>query len=486
MQQSDSAIKKMIKLKETFITKPPRHVVLDASQELKTLWGLWESLTVLDNILYFKWKASENEVLLLVAPKEIRSLIFHQLHENRTAGHLGRERTLRSIKRRVFWPGMSSDVKRWCKQCDICARAKRGPGLGRSPLQQSVTDAPLDRVCIDIVGPLPVTNDGNEYLIVLCDYFTKWTEAYAVPNHTALTVGDKVVNEFISRFGVPKQIHSDQGREFESELFSVLCEKLGIQKTRTTPYRPQSDGLVERYNRTLQQMLASYANEHRNNWDENVPFVLMAYRCTIQESTGCSPNLLMFGHEINTPIDLILGNPNNAVSPSCPIEYVEWLRNVLTETFDFVNKNLKQAAERQKKYYDRGLKPREFSSEDFVWRWYPPTAGVKLGLGWVGPYKVIDKVTDVTYKIQKSPNNDYIVVHVDQLKPYEGILPPLNWVPQTSFTEESVFDHVPMERELDSEEDFTPITSTPIPDPSPVIKRSRVGRRIKPRDIYSP
>ena len=264
-----------------------------------------------------------------------------------------------------------------------------------------------------------------------------------------------------------------------------MCEKLGIQKTRTTPYRPQSDGLVERYNRTLQQMLASYANEHRNNWDENVPFVLMAYRCTIQESTGCSPNLLMFGHEINTPIDLILGNPNNAVSPSCPIEYVEWLRNVLTETFDFVNKNLKQAAERQKKYYDRGLKPREFSSEDFVWRWYPPTAGVKLGLGWVGPYKVIDKVTDVTYKIQKSPNNDYIVVHVDQLKPYEGILPPLNWVPQTSFTEESVFDHVPMERELDSEEDFTPITSTPFPDPNPVIKRSRVGRRIKPRDIYS-
>lgn len=219
MQQSESAIKQMVRLKQTFNAKPPRHIVLNASQELKTLWGLWESLILIDNLLYYKWNTSHNEVLLLVAPREVRSVIFQQLHENRTAGHLGRERTLRSIKRRVYWPGMSSDVRRWCKECDICARAKTGPGLGRSSLCQSVTGAPLDRIGIDIVGPLPVTNDGNEYIIVLCDYFTKWVEAYAVPDHQALTVGDKVVNEFICTFGVPKQIHTDQGREFESELF---------------------------------------------------------------------------------------------------------------------------------------------------------------------------------------------------------------------------------------------------------------------------
>ena len=104
-------------------------------------------------------------------------------------------------------------------------------------------------------------------------------------------------------------------------------------------------------------------------------------------------------------------------------------------------KNLQQAAERQKKYYETGLKPREISSEDFVWRWYPPTAGFKLGFGWVGSYKVIDKITDVTYETQKFSGSDYIVVHVDHLKPYEGILPPLNLAPQVSFTEESVLDH---------------------------------------------
>lgn len=174
--------------------------MLDATPEIKTFWivGVFNSLT--DDILYYRWISIViAESLLLAAPRNIISKIFHELHATSTAGHLGRERTLKSIKRRVFWPRRSSDVKRWCKQCDIYPRAQRGPGLGRSPHQQSVTGAPLDRVGIDNDGPLPVTNDGNEYLIVLCDYFTKWTEAYPVPNHTALTVSDKVVNEFISK-----------------------------------------------------------------------------------------------------------------------------------------------------------------------------------------------------------------------------------------------------------------------------------------------
>lgn len=380
---------------------------------------------------------------------------------------------------------MSSDVRRWCKECDICARAKTGPGLGRSSLCQSVTGAPLDRIGIDIVGPLPVTNDGNEYIIVLCDYFTKWVEAYAVPDHQALTVGDKVVNEFICTFGVPKQIHTDQGREFESELFSVLCKKLGIEKTRTTPYRPQSDGLVERFNRTLQQMLTSYANDNRNNWDENLPFVLMAYRSSIQDSTGCSPNLLMFGRENNSPIDLIIGNPPGTPNSICPVEYVEWLRNTLENTHEFVQENLKQAATKQKKYYDRGLKPRTFKEGDFVWRWYPPTAGIKLGLGWIGPYKVITKITDVTYRIKKTTESSCITVHVDHLRLYEGVVPPLGWVQEVIPLEESMSDNGIAPVETESSEDEEVLSHFNV-EPSPVIKRSRAGRTIKPRDIYSP
>ncbi|XP_061184384.1 uncharacterized protein LOC133192385 [Saccostrea echinata] len=101
------------------------HVVLDASTDLKTFWGLWESLEVKESMLYYKWKSLvDKETLLLIAPRHIRSQIFHELHENKTAGHFGRERTIKSFKRRVYWPGMSSDIKRWCKECDVCARAK--------------------------------------------------------------------------------------------------------------------------------------------------------------------------------------------------------------------------------------------------------------------------------------------------------------------------------------------------------------------------
>ncbi len=122
---------------------------------------------------------------------------------------------------------MSSQIRRWVRQCDLCCRRKSGPGLGRSPLQQSKPCYPLSRIAIDILE-CPLSDNGNRYIIVVCDYFTKWTEAYPVKDHTAITVADKLITEFISRFGVPDEIHSDQGGEFESKLFARLCEMLRI------------------------------------------------------------------------------------------------------------------------------------------------------------------------------------------------------------------------------------------------------------------
>lgn len=145
---------------------------------------------------------------------------------------------------------MSKDIASLCKECDQCARGKPGPGLGRAPLQQAAVGSPFDRIGVDIMGPYPVTKDGNEYIIVLSDYFTKWVDAFSVVNHTALTVADTLVTEVMCRFGVPTSIHSDQGREFESDLFKYVCQLLEIEKTRTAPYRPNSDGLVESNTKT--------------------------------------------------------------------------------------------------------------------------------------------------------------------------------------------------------------------------------------------
>lgn len=291
-------------------------------------------------------------------------------------------------------------------------------------MTQFVVGAPLDVIALDIVGPLKETGNQNSFILVLGDYFTKWKEAYAIPDHTALTVADKIVTEFICRFGTPKQLHSDQGREFESHLFKHICQLLGIDKTHTAPYRPQSDGLVENFNKSLKQMLTSFVNENQDDWDDYLPFLLMAYRSAVHSSTGCTPNLLMLGRENNLPIDLIVGSPMEGERHTCPVEYVEWVRKATEKCNNFVQKSLQNSALKQKKYYDRGLKPRSFNVGDFVWRWYPPKVAESLAAGWIGPYKILKKITSITYQIQRSPESKPIVVHVDHLKPFEGIRVP--------------------------------------------------------------
>ena len=155
------------------------------------------------------------------------------------------------------------------------------------------------------MGPMTETKRGNRYLIVVSDYFTRWAEAYPVPNHTAAVIADKIVEEFLFRMGIPHQIHTDQGSEFDSELIKEVCRLLRVNKTRTTPYHPQSDGLVERANRTIGKMMAMACNQAHDNWDELVPYIMFAYRASIHATTKCTPNMLMLNREVNLPIDLI-------------------------------------------------------------------------------------------------------------------------------------------------------------------------------------
>ena len=135
-------------------------------------------------------------------------------------------------------------------------------------------------------------------------------EAYALPNQEAATVAEVLVKEFVARFGVPLMLHSDQGRNFESVVFSEMCGLLGITKTRTTPLHPQSDGMVERFNRTLESQLSKFVEDHQRDWDSHLPLLLMAYRTAIHESTGCTPASLMLGRDLRLPIDLLYGRPD--------------------------------------------------------------------------------------------------------------------------------------------------------------------------------
>ena len=163
----------------------------------------------------------------------------------------------------------------------------------------------MDRLASDIMGELPLTESGNRYILVVSDYVTRWTEAFPMRNMEARTVAKIRVEQVFTRFGVPYTIHSDQGRQNESELFKEMCNLLQIKKRHTTPYHPKYDGMVERFNRTLEAMLSSVVNKNHTDWDDKLPYLMIAYRSAEYDTTGYSLNYLMLGREAPTPLDLV-------------------------------------------------------------------------------------------------------------------------------------------------------------------------------------
>ena len=397
---------------------------------LREYWSRWPQLELHDGILYHRSsvETSPGDLLQLIAPAEIRKDILIWLHNDRTAAHLGIHKTLFNVRRRFWWPGLRHDVESWCQQCRQCQYRNQRPGRKHSRLHQEPVGSPWERIAVDILA-IPTESDrGNTCILVIADYFSKWTEAFALPDHKALTVADVLVTEIFMRFGVPRVIHSDQGREFQSELMQKLTSLLGAVKSQTTPYHPQSDGLVERMNRSLIGMLLKVCDKHYENWDDHLPYLMCAYRSTMQESTGCSPNSVIFGREISLPIDLMCTLPADQNDPMCPIEYVEWVKQALSQSHEVVREALQRSALRQKSYYDKRAQSREFKVGNWVLRLYPPLAQDKLNYKYVGPFLVTKQMGEVTFKIQKTPTTNPISVHVDDLKLYKGEDTPNNWL----------------------------------------------------------
>lgn len=225
----------------------------------------------------------------VVLPKALVPEVLEQLHNSVTAGHLGIQKMQAKVKDRFYWPGWFEDVRNWCRECRDCGSRKSVGSQPCAPLQLTPASRPFERVAMDILGPLPVTSSQNKYVLVVGDYFSKWTEAFPIPNQEAQTVAKVFVEGWVCRLGVPRTIHTDQGRNFESSLFKEMCQLLNIHKTRTTPYHPQSDGMVERFNRTLLAMLSLFVEENQMNWDALLPYVMLAYRSSVHCSTGFTP-----------------------------------------------------------------------------------------------------------------------------------------------------------------------------------------------------
>ena len=391
------------------------------SREFNQLVQQWEQLLFKNGILYRYHEDEGSSNVQVVVPKAARCQILKQLHEGAFGGHLGEAKTLNRLRERFYWPGYSEDAVEWCKTCPTCAARKNPSRKSRAPLQSVQTAGyPLQLVAVDIVGPLTPSKTENTYILVASDYFTRWVEAYAIPNQEAVTVANKLVDEFFCRFSVPEQLHSDQGRQFEANVMQEVCRLLQIDKTRTTPYHPQSDGLVERFNRTMLAMLASTVEEDPSNWEQHLRKVCMAYNTSVQPSTGYTPFYLMFGRLARLPVDIMYGSC--PTEPVLPHQYVKTLKDTLESAYTKARQHMQATAMRSEELYNKRVHGQEYEVGDLVWLNNPVVPrgrSRKLHCPWTGPFKIIKKLSSVVYRIQdKRPGSrKRVVVHFDRLKP---------------------------------------------------------------------
>jgi len=360
-----------------------------------------------------------DQVTQLVVPATLRHRLFDHTHAGPLSAHLGPERTLLQLKQAYYWPSMRKDVNRWYKLCTHCATSKGPLSHYQGPLQKVMTGEPLDLVAIDILSGLPPTPDGSKHILVLTDYFTKWCEAYALPDAEASTCMAAMYNNFFSRFGMPRQLHSDRGKNFESKLFTELCKITGVNKTRTTAFHPRSDGQTERMNRTILQMLRTSASDNPNDWPSRLPAILAAYRMTVHSTTTVTPNFAMLGREVLLPCHLIARPPQEPNSVTVP--FVQNFQDNLRDAHHRVRQATQNAAKTQKTFFDKQIKGPPFSVNQLVWLYWPKPPIrqklKKLQRVWTGPYKIIKFQTSVVVIIEHTENHKRQTVHIDRLTP---------------------------------------------------------------------
>ena len=312
---------------------------LENDPQLKSYVEVWPQLVLEDELLKH---CNERAVSTrIVVPTTLREAVFRALHE---PAHHGYEATVRRIAQRYWWPHVRAEVSSFVKACEVCDRDRNSNPAPHAPLGHLPADQPFASLYIDIVGGQGSLSLGNspKSLLTMIDGLTGWAEAVPIADQSAATVARAVYSEWIARYGVPEQIHSDRGTQFESAVFAELCTIFGIDKTRTTPYRPQANGKCERFNRTLVSMLRRAVQKRPYDWESMLPAVLQAYRSSISEATGFTPRRLAFGSEMRLPVDFgtpLPDLPRDARTLAAEIaEDLEWSYRVAREVTGFNHK----------------------------------------------------------------------------------------------------------------------------------------------------
>ena len=302
----------------------------DDSENMKSYLKVRKELVMYEGLLYcqLRLKDHDEDTMQFVVPQEYRKHALQLLHSN--FGHLGIDRTTVFVVERFFWPKMSDYVRNYIANCQRCIRYRQAPHV--TELQPIDASYPLQVVHMDFLQ-IGSKKEKNTNVLIVTDHFTRYAQAYATHDQKAMTVVKVFIDKFVTNYGWPERILTDQGQCFEGKLFKALCKEARVRKMRTTPYHPMGNGQAERFNRTLLTMLGTLPSDQKLNWQSWVNDLVQSYNCSVSGVTGFSPYFLMFGRKPRLPVDDEFEVTFPLVRPRSTHQYVEKLKERLHWAF---------------------------------------------------------------------------------------------------------------------------------------------------------
>ena len=373
---------------------------------------------VIDGVLCYENPATPG-LWRIAVPKSLRPTLLKESHAGKFVGHFAEKKLYATLRTKYWWKGMRAEVRKYCRSCLMCA-SRKGPGRAQHPqLQPIAVGGPFHMVGVDVLQ-LPPSFQGNQYAVVFMDYFTKWPEVFATSDQTAETVARLLVEHVIARHGAPELLLSDRGPNFLSALVQEVCKLVGTTKLNTSGYHPQCDGLVEKFNGTLINMLSKCVGKYGRDWDCHLPYLLFAYRVAVQESTQASPFFLLYGREPRTPTESALDQPRTVYQVDFPDYCTELVAN-LSDAWSLAHQNIERAQGKQKVQYDKRARESKLKVGDRVMVHFPSQVtgkAWKFSRPFFGPYKVLSLTpTNAEVQLLNAPQDQPIFVSLSRVRP---------------------------------------------------------------------
>ena len=401
--------------------KPQSQEIYKHSRTLLRYYQIYETLSISNGVIYTTITSNTDPgqvKMKLCVPTSLQQQLVKEIHEN---SHQGLATTRWKAGEKYFFPGLYSVCQKVVRQCQVCQKMADKPKEQKYVLKDTSSGYPWQKVSCDICGPLPETSKGNKYIITFKDCFTRFLEAYAIPDATATTTADIISEKIIARYGAPEVLLTDNGRNFTSKEIKSLCEALDITKTFTTPYNPKANGIVERAHRDLKKNLVKMMKVTGKEWDKQLAHTVLTLNTAINRTTGVSPYFALYGRNPVMPYDIVFGE--QVEKGETAGEYGDRLKEKLTKVYTTMRKNNKSTHEVTKKYYvDKKL--RTFAVGDLVCAYYDiPTKGKpkKLSEKFLGPFQVTAKLGDLIYEIVSHGSWRKPVrttIQIDRLRPW--------------------------------------------------------------------